>query len=224
MSNRGGLLVTDFDGTMTRHDFYQLAVARLLPPDVPNHWADYRAGRLTHFEALRRYFAAIRAPEADVLAVANAMDLEPGLPALLADLRAADWDVVVASAGCDWYIRRLFAAAGVEVELHANPGQFVPGRGLLMDLPVGSPYHSAEFGIDKSAVVRAALAAGRRVAFAGDGYPDAAAARLVPPELRFARAALAEALADEGLPFRPFDRWADVVRALLATVGPPKRD
>jgi 2-hydroxy-3-keto-5-methylthiopentenyl-1-phosphate phosphatase len=220
-TNRRGLLVSDFDGTMTRHDFYQLTVGRLLPPDVPNYWADYRAGRVTHFEALRRYFAAIRAPEADVLAVAQAMELEPDLPALLADLRAAGWEVVVASAGCDWYIHRLLAAAGVEVELHANPGRFVRGRGLLMELPAGSPYYSAEFGVDKSAVVRAALAAGRRVAFAGDGYPDAAAARLVPPELRFARAALAEALADEGLPFRPFDRWADVARTLARPDASP---
>ena len=53
------ILVSDFDGTMTRRDFYQLAVERLLPPDVPNYWAEYRAGRMTHFEALQAYFAAI---------------------------------------------------------------------------------------------------------------------------------------------------------------------
>jgi 2-hydroxy-3-keto-5-methylthiopentenyl-1-phosphate phosphatase len=218
-----GVLVSDFDGTLTRHDFYQLAVARLLPPDVPDYWAEYRAGRITHFEALRNYFAAIRAPEADVLAVVEAMGLQPALPTLLADLRAHGWEVIVVSAGCDWYIRRLLAAAGVEVELHANPGRFVPGRGLLMEPPTGSPFISPEMGIDKAAVVRTALASGRRVAFAGDGYPDAAAARLLPPELRFARAALAEALAAEGVPFRPFARWADVVDSLLNTDAPAQR-
>ena len=29
------LLVTDFDGTMTRHDFYKLAAQSLLPPRCP---------------------------------------------------------------------------------------------------------------------------------------------------------------------------------------------
>ena len=29
------LLVTDFDGTMTRHDFYKLAAESLLPPGCP---------------------------------------------------------------------------------------------------------------------------------------------------------------------------------------------
>lgn len=65
------VLVSDFDGTMTRHDFYRLALEELLPPDVPDQWAAYRAGEISHFEALRRYFAAVRAPEAEVLAVVD---------------------------------------------------------------------------------------------------------------------------------------------------------
>ncbi len=50
--------VTDFDGTMTHHDFYTLAESQLLPSGVHDYWSDYRAGKLTHFEALRAYFAA----------------------------------------------------------------------------------------------------------------------------------------------------------------------
>ena len=59
-----GTPVRDFDGTLTRHDFFRLALDRLLPPGVPDHWQEYRAGRLTHFEAMRRYYASIRASEA----------------------------------------------------------------------------------------------------------------------------------------------------------------
>jgi len=54
---------------MTRHDFYKLAIESLLPPDTPDYWADYRTGAITHFEALRRYFAAIRSGREEVLAV-----------------------------------------------------------------------------------------------------------------------------------------------------------
>src|SRR5207248_786223 len=115
---------------------------------------------------------------------------------------------------CEWYIRRLLRWAGVEMEVHSNPGRFEAGRGLVMSLPAGSPYFDANLGIDKSAVVRRALEAGRAVAFAGDGFPDAAAARLVPASLRFARADLATALRREGLAYRPFERWAEVARAL----------
>jgi 2,3-diketo-5-methylthio-1-phosphopentane phosphatase len=211
-----GVLVSDFDGTLTRHDFFKLAVAELLPPDLPDYWQMYLDGRLTHFETLRAIFGSIRADEAAVLAVVDRVGLDPDLPAALADLRRAGWEVVVASAGCAWYIRRILDRAGVQVELHANPGRFEKGKGLLMELPTGSPYFSPTHGVDKAGVVRAALATGRPVAFAGDGFPDADAARLVPAELRFAKGDLAEALRRAGLPFRPFERWAEVARALLS--------
>ena len=42
------LLVTDFDGTITSVDFYQLVVGELLPPDTPPYFLDYLAGRRTH--------------------------------------------------------------------------------------------------------------------------------------------------------------------------------
>ena len=144
------------------------------------------------------------------------MELDPGLPAAVAALRRAGWEVVVVSAGCEWYIRRLLAAAGVEVTVYANPGRFVAGRGLLMELPVGSPFLCSSLGVDKAKVVRRYLDFGRTVAFAGDGFPDAESARLVGDDLRFARADLAGVLRDEGLPFHPFDTWSDIARAVSA--------
>lgn len=215
----GGVLVSDFDGTMTRNDFYKLAVERLVPAGTPDYWAEYRAGAITHFEALRRYFASIRFGEAEVLAVVDAMELDPGLPDAVERLRERGWRVVVTSAGCDWYIRRLLAAVGVEVEVHANPGRFEAGKGLLMEMPTSSPYLSPTLGVDKARAVRTHLDAGRVVAFAGDGFPDAESARLVPAELRFARADLASVLESEGLPFRPFEAWSDIARALLERRG-----
>jgi 2,3-diketo-5-methylthio-1-phosphopentane phosphatase len=212
---RGSVLVSDFDGTMTRHDFYSLAIKSILPPDTPDHWAEYRAGRITHFEALRRYFASIRASEAEVQAVVERMELDPKLPAAVAELREAGWNVIVASAGCDWYIRRLLDAAGVKLEVHSNPGRFEPERGLVMDMPAGSPFLSATLGVDKTAIVRHLLADGMQVAFAGDGFPDADSARLVAEDLRFARGDLSDVLAGEGLTFHTFQAWSDIADILI---------
>jgi len=209
------VLVTDFDGTMTRHDFYKRVLESLLPPDTPDFWAEYRSGAITHFEGLRRYFASIRASEAEVLAVVDRMELDSQLPRAVSELRAAGWDVVVTSAGCEWYIRRLLGAAGVELEVHSNPGRFVAGQGLLLEMPIGSPYLSPTLGVNKMEVVRRFIAAGKRVAFAGDGFPDADPARLVPSNLRFAKGDLAEVLTREGLEFQPFDAWFEIAHSLL---------
>ncbi|MGV3484266.1 MAG: MtnX-like HAD-IB family phosphatase [Planctomycetaceae bacterium] len=214
-ATEGGILVSDFDGTMTRHDFYKLVIESLLPADVPDHWSEYRAGAITHFEALRRYFAAIRASEAEVLAVLERMELDPQLPGAVESLRRSGWRVVVASAGCDWYIRRMLAGIGLDLEVHANPGAFEAGRGLLMEMPTQSPYWSPMLGIDKTSIVREFLHQGRTVAFAGDGFPDAEPARLVQADLRFARADLANTLDQERLSYFSFAAWSDIAYQLL---------
>jgi 2,3-diketo-5-methylthio-1-phosphopentane phosphatase len=211
----GPVIVSDFDGTMTRNDFYKLAIERLLPPDMPDYWEGYRDGTLTHFEALRRYFAAIRATEADVLAVVRDMQLDPELPTAVRQLQDAGWTIVVTSAGCDWYIRKLLSEAGVDVTVYSNPGRFEPGRGLLMSMPPAGPFRSETLGVDKTAIIRHYLKCGGSVAFAGDGFPDADPARLVPDELRFARADLADVLRREGHAFHPFDRWSGIAETLL---------
>jgi 2-hydroxy-3-keto-5-methylthiopentenyl-1-phosphate phosphatase len=105
-------------------------------------------------------------------------------------------------------------ALGVQLEIHANPGRVEPGRGLIMERPVGSPYASLSHGIDKAAIVRAGLERGQRVAFAGDGFPDLAAARLVSASHRFARHDLRSALERERLGFTPFERWGEVAAHL----------
>jgi|SRR5262245_23254173 len=210
-----GVLVSDFDGTMTRHDFYKLVSESLLPPDTPDYWARYRDGSITHFEALRRYFAAIRASEKEVLSLVRRMELDQDLPAAVGMLERAGWKVVVTSAGCEWYIRRLLQSAGVELEVHSNPGRFELGKGLLMELPTGSPYLSRTVGVDKAAVVRSYLGQGRPVAYAGDGFPDAEPARLVSGQLRFARGDLANVLQNAGLPFHRFEAWSEIPRVLL---------
>jgi 2,3-diketo-5-methylthio-1-phosphopentane phosphatase len=210
------ILVTDFDGTLTSRDFYRLTIEHLLPPGVHNHWLDYRDGSITHFEALRRYFAEIRKPERAVLEQVARMGVEPRLPRLLDELAGAGWKVVVVSAGCDWYIRKLLDPVRDRIEVHANTGEFVEGRGLLMRRPEGTPFPSENLGVDKAAVVRHYRDRGAVVAFAGDGYPDADAARLVDDDLRFARADLAETLQREGLGFHPFERWGEVADALVS--------
>lgn len=208
------VLVSDFDGTMTRHDFFKLAVEKLLPDGTPDFWAEYRAGRITHFEALRRYFASIRVSPAEVMAVVRDMDLDPELTEAVARLQDSHWQVIVASAGCDWYIRQLLSQSHVDIVVHANPGRFESARGLVMELPVASPFFSETLGIDKAAIVRHFIWQGRKVAFAGDGFPDAEAARLVPDSLRFARGDLADVLRSEQLSFHPFDRWSEIAQML----------
>ena len=210
------ILVTDFDGTITRRDFFWLVVEAFAPAHLEEHWQKYREKRITHFEALAGIFDKLEASEEAMNALLDRADPDPEMKTWLTCLDRAGWDVVVVSAGCSWYIERILARIGVSLPVHSNPGTFIPGGGLHMRLPTESPYFSPEVGIDKAAVVRHYQKAGHIVAFAGDGFPDADAARMVPANLRFARADLATVLTSERLAFRPFERWGEVAAGVLA--------
>ena len=209
------VLVSDFDGTMTRHDFYQMVRARWWNEAEPDPWEEYIAGRITHFEALNRFFARIRADEATLRTFAEGMELDPTLPEALERLDQAGWTLVIASAGCEWYIRHLLAGIRTPFTLHANPGRLTPAGGLEMQLPVDSEFFSPETGIDKLAVVKHALARHERVAFAGDGPPDLPPARLIPVRSRFARGYLAQTLTAEGEAYELLSDWDTLATHLL---------
>jgi 2-hydroxy-3-keto-5-methylthiopentenyl-1-phosphate phosphatase len=157
----------------------------------------------------------MQADEAAIMAVAEEMDLDAKLATSVKRLRAAGWEIVIASAGCRWYIERLLSRRGVEIPIYANPGVLAVEGGLMMTPPSDSPYYAASTGIDKEAVTREAVRRHSCVAFAGDGRPDLAAAMLVPPELRFARGWLAKHLSAAQIPFRAFAHWSEIAEMLL---------
>lgn len=206
--------VTDFDGTLTRQDFYNLFLEQLYPSDAPDQWAAFSAGRITHFECLRNIYAHVPVGEEKLKRFLDQIKLPPNLPGLLAKLKGAGWDVVVASAGSRWYIEQLLARENVMLPVHTNGGRIVDGR-LIMELPTDSPFHHPHAGIDKAAVVRSFLDLGHDVAFAGDGITDIPPALLVPPHRRFATGYLARRLEERGERFHEFAVWERIVPHLL---------
>ncbi len=214
------VLISDFDGTMTANEFYLLTAERLLSADALGPWEEYRSGKITHFRALQTIFGRIRASEEELDALVRDMQPDPGLAEGIGRLQRAGWEVVVASAGSDWYIRRILKSIGVELKVYSNPGEYDPSVGSLrMSMPPASPFTCEETGVDKAALVRFYQEQGLRVAFAGDGYPDLPAALEVPAALRFARNALVEALEEKGEAYRTFAAWTDIADALLADGG-----
>jgi 2-hydroxy-3-keto-5-methylthiopentenyl-1-phosphate phosphatase len=210
---RDKILVSDFDGTMTDRDFFRLAL-ECLPQAAASFWEDYEQGKMTHFQALASIFSGLRYPESRVEILLSRMELNQGISTACHRLRSEGWRLIIASAGCAWYIERLLAPLGLEAEVHANPGRFSEKEGLIMELPFDSPYFCRETGIDKTRLVQAALGHSA-VAFAGDGRPDLGPALLVPSSRRFAKGRLAEDLAKKKESFHRFQSWSEMVDILL---------
>jgi 2,3-diketo-5-methylthio-1-phosphopentane phosphatase len=213
MQTHNKVLISDFDGTMTEHDFFRVALSRL-PPPAAAVWERYERGLTSHFSALAEIFAALRIDRHELDEMLAEMQVDTGLAAGVERLQQMGWSLVIASAGCGFYIERILLRSRVKAVIHANPGSFIPGQGLLMQPPLASPFFSAETGIDKAAVVRHYLDQGCATAFAGDGRPDLAPALLVPPGYRFATGWLADELGRRREPFVRFDRWCEIAERL----------
>ena len=208
--------MTDFDGTITDQDFYQLVARKYMPSTAPDYWELYSRGQLTHFEAMRSFFSHSPTDPASLDRLLDETSPDPLFGESLERLRERGWKVVIASAGSSWYIERLLKRAGVNgIPIHASPGNIEPGRGLWIRLPEESPFLSRETGIDKEAVVRDALSHAGTVAFAGDGPPDVGPALMVKTEMRFARGWLAAELQRRNQPFQPYGRWSNIANQLL---------
>src|SRR5262245_29094662 len=212
-----GILVSDFDGTVTRYDFFDRVLKRWPFPPQEDPWEKFISGERTHFQALAEIFASVRAPEAELLELADSTELDGSFAKSVRALQDRGWEIVIASAGCDWYIKFLLKKAGVSVPVYANPGTFDQENGLKMSLPEPSPFFSPMKGVSKVAIVRDALNRSDLVALAWDGRPDLKPGLLVRPESRFARSWLAEALRERGERFHPFEHWSEIADQLQKT-------
>jgi 2-hydroxy-3-keto-5-methylthiopentenyl-1-phosphate phosphatase len=189
---------------------------------APEYFELNRAGQMSHFEAMAAYFAHAPDDEAALQEMIDLTEPDPCFIPAISALQAASWDLIIVSAGSHWYIERILRNLGVEAVVHSNPGHIRKGQGLVIERPSGTPFFSAEVGIDKAAVVRDALGRYEQVAFAGDGPPDLEPALLVPPRFRFARGYLADALRSRQEPFQEFHSWSEIARSLVGGAFPGK--
>jgi 2-hydroxy-3-keto-5-methylthiopentenyl-1-phosphate phosphatase len=211
------ILVSDFDGTMTKHDFFRLALT-YLPPESAEPWARYERGLTSHFDALQEIFSGLQILDRELDELLSDMQIEHGLSKQCERLQAGGWSLVIASAGCAFYIERILRRIGGNAIIYANPGEFVPEIGLFMKRPLHSQFYHPETGIDKSAIVKQFLDSGCTTAFAGDGRPDLAPALLVEPKYRFAKGWLADELERLAVPFIRFEHWGEIVDILCLEV------
>ncbi len=210
------VFVTDFDGTMTGVDFFDVVLNHVAPGSMDSYWERCIAGELTHVAALNGIFQSAPRNVAELRTWLPETQLDPATPQAIQLLRQAGWDVLVVSAGCAWYIEEILAPVSEQVHIIANPGDVTLETGLWMGWPpADSPWYSAHFGVDKGRLVQLLTQAGKTVAFAGDGRPDLAASREVSAELRFAKSWLADQLTQQGLAFRSFGDWSEIASALV---------
>ncbi len=190
---------------MTRHDFFKLAIESLLPADVPTIGSSIEPAR----SRISRRCVVTSQPSAR--AKPKCWPLSNAWNSTRISRKPLRMCVVPVGAGgslrppaAAGTSACLLAAAGVEFEVHANPGQFVEGQGLLMEMPTNSQVWSPTLGVDKKGVCVASWTKGERWPSPGR-LPRCRTGAVVPGDLRFARAILPMSCAASGCRFTQRD-------------------
>ena len=208
------LFISDFDGTLTDMDFYQIIVDRYLGDDGRKLCETWKQGDLTLFEFLEIVFKSINRDEAEILKTVYEIPFDPYVKTFIDHIKASGIDFMILSAGTGYYIENLFAHLGIkDVPVIANRGVYKDG-GVHMLRDRESPFYSEETGIDKSIAVQKFKHEYRTVFYAGDSQPDLKAA--ISADLIFARRALKKLLSERNHSFVPFDSLTEIEEYLIS--------
>ena len=206
-------IACDFDGTITCRDTLHLIVEEFGAPGV---WAAIEprllSGEVTLEAAMQEQFAAVRAtPEQVAELVLARAGLRRGFGEFLAWAERHDHRVVVLSSGFRSVISRLLAEWGFDhLELTSHEAEFSATGTRLVWSDRGAPCDECGRACKRHDI--RLLGLGRPLVYVGDGVSDRCAAHLA--DLIFARADLARHLAEERVPFMPFEDFDQVRRRL----------
>lgn len=206
----------DFDGTIARADVgYQLfrhfsggRNEELIP--------DWKAGKISSREILEREADMVNAPAGEILTFIDQFSLDPTFTPFARRCQRAGVPLFVVSEGMDVYIKRLLQREGLDdIPVICNIGRLEQDR-IFIDFPHVNR-HCTRCGSCKGERIeeyRAQAADGAVVAFIGDGYSDACAAR--EADILFAKKDLEHYCQSENIPYNWYDTFDDVTNWLVS--------
>lgn len=207
------VFVSDFDGTISKKDFFRYVVEKIISTEDMKPWQDYKDGKLSHVEALNQIFNKIRLSKDDFDAFIDTIEVEEYFMPTVKLCRSMNVDVYVVSAGADYYISRILKKLNLSehVTIITNPSKYTPEKGLEL-FPVGKTHelYDEDLGISKKNFVEKMKKQGYSVIFAGDGMPDIAAAESA--DVVFARDYLIDLCEQSNISYKRFDSYFEIYK------------
>ncbi len=206
------LFLSDFDGTISKKDFYlKFAKGDLIELDT-KLLTEVHAGRLSSFEYLNQILLNLNMSKVELQEEILSLEVDEFVAPLVNHITTSGGEFKVVSAGSSYYIRPILDKMKLEsVELIANGGSFI-NSGIEMFYPEEEKYHCSYYGIKKENIVEEMRKKYSTILFAGDGSADFEAAKA--SDICFAKNRLAEKLSLINHPFIQFNTFEDIYNYL----------
>ena len=220
LHNNKLVFVSDFDGTISKRDFFAYVTQEILTPSDMKPWYEYKSGLITHVEALNRIFNKIRMSVQDFDKFIDTIEIEEYFEKTVFFCNDNQIDFYVVSAGADYYINRILGNLNLldKVEIITNPSKYSQDRGLeLFPVDKSHELYDLDLGISKKSFVQNLQAEGYKVIFAGDGMPDIAAASVA--DIVFAKDYLIELCEKDNLKYNKFMSYQDIYNFLKTVIN-----
>jgi 2-hydroxy-3-keto-5-methylthiopentenyl-1-phosphate phosphatase len=207
-------LLVDYDGTIATVDVADQIILRFLPGSFESDNAEYFEGRIGTRALFSRQVRRLPVDPEPVVALAAAQPHDPTFAPFVRLAGTLGIPVEVVSDGFGFYIEPALARLGVPPIAVASSQTLFDGPEPRMEFPNGHPA-CLVCGTCKRERVLAHQAAGRSVAFIGDGESDRYAA--VYADLIFAKRQLVTFCESRSLPYEPWHDFAQIGEWLETT-------
>lgn len=210
----------DFDGTISVADTTDRVLSALAAPQWEALEADWVAGRIDAAACMRGQIALIEGSDAELDAVLDDVDLDPGFPAFAAWCADHAIPLTIVSDGVDYFIRRILARHGLDdLPIVSNKLTGQAGARALAQ-PHRRDGCAAGAGVCKCDVAEAGHSPTTTMVYIGDGRSDFCVSHRA--DILFAKDALAAYAAQRGEAHHVFETFHDIT-AMLAPLVDARR-
>ncbi len=203
--------VSDFDGTISKKDFYQLVMEKYFP-EGQKLFKQWKDGFIKDIEFLAKVFSSINQDEEQIIEEILSIEIDEYVPTFIREVQRHGGNFYVLSAGTDYYIKHILRKHDVEnVVIFSNEGEFRE-KNVFMNIDQNDWKYSERYGIDKSKVIQKLKGKYETVHFIGDSEPDSHPAAFA--DLTFAIGPLQRLLKEKGISFVPVQDFSEVASFL----------
>ncbi len=199
--------VSDFDGTISKKDFYWLVIDTYYPEGKPLY-KKWKAGEMQDIDFLSQVFQSIEQHEEQIIQDILSLPIDEHVPSFIRTVQESGGDFYILSAGTDYYIYHILEHYGIkDVPVFSNKGYY-EDKNVHLSIDENHKHYSRRYGIDKSKVIAELKETYDVVYFAGDSEPDSHPAKVA--DLTFAKDALQDLLKENNVPYVAVDSFLQI--------------